>query len=220
MVVTWRSHVKGEKGRLEWAVEQERKRIARELHDNVAQELAFIVGHSRWLMLSFPNERALADIESAAASALDSSRSMIYGLREATSHTLGSAVVRRARALAGREGLDLKVDVTEDLVATADVEDCLLSILREAISNAARHAHATTLEISLRIKGGLIELRISDDGRGFNSKLVALSEAGGFGLLSMKEHAEELRGQLTLTSTPGGGTTIVAAVPEADRQTA
>ena len=201
----------------ESAVQAERRRLARDLHDGVAQELAFIVGQSRRLALAFPDERALADIGSAAASALDGSRSTINGLRRAASHTLGGAVEQRARMLADRAGLDLHVDVSGDMVPSAELEHCLLSIVQEAISNAARHADATGLEVSVRAQEHSLELRISDDGRGFERGRVQISKHGGFGLLSMSERARELGGTLTLESSPGCGTAIEVTVPVSNR---
>jgi signal transduction histidine kinase len=197
----------------ESAVAEERRRLARDLHDGVAQELAFIVGQSRQLALAFPNERALAEIGSAAASALDGSRCTIYGLQRSASHTLAGAVEHRARALALRAGLDLEFDVTGDAVAPPELEHGLLSILQEAISNAARHARATRLEVSLGVVAGTVMLGVRDDGSGFAPGRVTFSKDGGFGLLSMSERARELGGALTIESSPGRGTRIVLTVP-------
>lgn len=201
----------------ESAVQQERRRLARELHDGVAQELAFIVGQSRQLALAFPDERALADIGSAAANALDDSRLTIDALRRAASYTLGGAVEHRARVLADRAGLELQVQLAGDLSPTAELEHCLLAILQEAISNAARHAHATRLELSFSARGETIELRVSDDGCGFDQGRVQPSKDGGFGLLSMSERARELGGALTVESARGQGTMIDVTLPAPTR---
>ena len=201
----------------ESAVQEERRRLARELHDGVAQELAFIVGQSRRLALAFPDERALADIGSAAASALDGSRWTIDGLRHAASYTLGGAIEHRARVLADRAGLSLQFEQAGDVVPSAELEHCLLSIVQETISNAARHAHATRLELSVAALTDTIELRLSDDGCGFDRAAVQPSRDGGFGLLSMSERARELGGALTIESAPGRGTTIEVTVPAATR---
>ncbi len=204
-------------GERESAVQEERRRLARDLHDGVAQELAFIVGQSRRLALAFPDERALADIGSAAASALDGSRSTIDGLRRPGSHTLGGALAHRARVLADRAGLELDLECNGDVLPSADIEHCLLSILQEAISNAARHAHATKLAVSVTVHGDLILLRISDDGCGFDQERVELSTDRGFGLLGMGERARGLGGALTIESSPGCGTTIDVTVPASSR---
>jgi signal transduction histidine kinase len=194
------------------AVQEERGRLARELHDGVAQELAFILGQSRRLAKIFPEERALADIGTAAEHALHDSRAAIYGLQESTSPTLGAAIEARAHELAGRAGLELTLSVAEDIVSSAEVEHGVLSILQEAISNAARHGNATKLRISLRARGDTVLVGISDDGRGFEPKWRAPSRTGGFGLRSMHERAKALGGELSLESAPGRGTTIELAV--------
>jgi signal transduction histidine kinase len=163
---------------VESVVQHERMRLAREFHDSVARELAFIIGQSRRLALAFPNERALAHIASAAVRALDGSRRTIYGLQHTTTHTLGGAIEHSARVLASRAGLDLDIEVTDDIVPSTEVEHCLLSILQEGISNAVRHAHATRLTVSMRSQEeDMVELRISDDGRGFDPDSAELSEA-------------------------------------------
>ncbi len=194
------------------AVAEERSRLAREIHDSVAQELAFILGQSRDLVDAYPRERALADIASAAAHALDGARSAIYGLVSGSHHSLGEAVRARARELASRSGLELRLDVPDGIQASGEVENAILSIVQEAISNAARHADAGTLEISMRARGDTIAVRISDDGRGFDQVSVAPSRIGGFGLRSMHDRALALGGDLKLESTPGKGTTIEVEV--------
>jgi len=196
------------------AAQEERRRLARDLHDGVAQELAFIVGQSRRLALTFPDERALADIGSAAASALDGSRWTIDGLRQGGAHTLGGAVEHRARMLAARAGLEIEVDVTGGMVPSAELEHCILSIVHEAISNAARHAGASKLVVSMSAQNGIVELRVCDDGCGFDPARPQISQdGGGFGLLSMSERASELSGVLKIASSPGQGTTIEVTIP-------
>ena len=96
-------------------VQEERRRLARELHDGIAQELAFILGQSRRLAKIFPDERALADIGSAAEHALQDARAAIYGLHETTSPTLGAAIEARAQQLASRAGLELTLNVEEEI---------------------------------------------------------------------------------------------------------
>ena len=200
-----------QKGR-ERAALAERKRLARELHDGVAQELAYILGQSRRLAQLLPEEPALADISAAAEHALHDSRSAIYGLQSPASPTLGAAIEARALALARRSGLELTLDVEEEIVSTAEAEHGVLSILQEAISNAARHGEATRMDISLRTRGDTIVVQISDDGRGFEPAWRQPSKSGGFGLWSMQERARALGGDLSLNSAPGAGTTIELAV--------
>lgn len=189
------------------ALRDERGRLARELHDSVAQELAFILGQSRELAQARPEERALKDIASAAALALNGTRAAIYGLQPERCD-LGEAVRARAHQLASRAGLALNLDTADQVEASPDVQHAVLSVMKEAISNAVRHAQAETLDISLRSRGGTIVMRISDDGCGFEPAFTAPSKTGGFGLWSMHERVQSLGGELTLTSKPGQGTTV------------
>ncbi len=187
----------------------ERRRLARELHDHVAQELAFILGQSRELERMFPDQRALADIGAAAQQALNGSRSTIYGLQQpSTPPSLGQALRVRAEILARRAGLELALVIDDDIVAAAEVEHAVLSIAQEAISNAVRHGAATMLEVSLIGRGEALVLRISDNGCGFEVQWRAPSEHGGLGMWSMLERAQALGGRLQLSSQPGDGTTI------------
>ena len=194
------------------AVQEERRRLARELHDGMAQELAFILAQSRRLAKIFPDERALADIGSAAEHALHGSRAAIYGLHETTSPTLGAAIEARAQQLAGRAGLELTLNIEEEIESSAKVQHGVLSILQEAISNAVRHGEATRVEISLTAPEDTILVRISDDGRGFEPEWRVPTSTGGFGLWSMLDRAQALGGELNLESAPGRGTTIELAV--------
>jgi signal transduction histidine kinase len=202
----------------EIAVKQERRRLARELHDNVAQELAFIVCQTHELARQFPEQSALAHIGAAAKLALDGSRSTIYGLHTSTTPTLGSAVQERAHVLAARAGLELALEIHDDVVSSPEVQHAVLSILQEAISNAARHGGASKLAIALSTSANKIRVRISDDGCGFEPEWREPSTDGGFGLWTMRERVEALGGQLQLTSSPGDGTAIELAFSQTARE--
>ncbi len=197
------------------AVTAERRRLARDLHDSVAQELAFIRSQSERLAQADSGERAFTDIASAAAHALEGLRSTIYGVLSASSCNLGEAVQSRAHQLASRAGLGLMLDIDNeivsfdnDIVSSDELQNAVLLIMEEAISNAARHAGATRLEISVRARGDTVVVRISDDGLGFNPAQATRSPTGGFGLWSMQDRARAVGGVLRLKSIPGRGTTI------------
>jgi signal transduction histidine kinase len=190
------------------AVTAERRRLARDLHDSVAQELAFILSQSERLAQDSAGERALTDIASAAAHALQGLRSTIYGVLYASSCSFGEAVRSRAHELASRAGLGLTLDIDHEIASSDELQHAVLSIMQEAISNAARHAGATTLEISVRELGETLLVRISDDGQGFDPAQATPSTTGGLGLWSMQDRARALGGVLRLTSIPGRGTTV------------
>ena len=142
----------------------------------------------------------------AARSALVQSRGMIANLRIGEA-ALGPAITSLASALTERYGLALHLDLDPALDARDDERDELLSIVAEAISNAARHGSASEIRISLtRAGGAALTLEISDDGRGFDP--AAASSEGSYGIAGMNERAARLGGQLELTSVPGAGATV------------
>jgi signal transduction histidine kinase len=187
--------------------------LARELHDGVAQDLAFIVSQSLRLTRSFPDEPALERIAAAAERALAESRTTITGLVRSQSTTLTAAVSDQAHEMAERAGLRLELEVDDGIEATAEVEHAVLRISREAISNAARHADATTVAITVRSTANGLRVRVADDGRGFDPAQATSSGSAGFGLTSMDERARALGGEMRLESRPGAGTVIELALP-------
>ena len=202
------------RGERDAAVREERKRVARELHDSVVQELAFIVGQSRRLADALPEESALADIGTAAAHALAGSRSVLYGLETVSSRSLAEAIRARAHALASRAGLQLTMDLAEHIKASGEAEHAVMAIVQEAFTNAARHSGATAMGILLAALGDTIVVRITDDGIGFDQVWASPpQQTGRFGLWNIRDRARELGGSLTVDSTPGVGTTIQAIVP-------
>jgi len=179
------------------AVLEERRRIARELHDGVAQELAYIVAEST------------GSLAAAAERALDESRRAIAALTRAVDEPLEVALVQAAEEVAGRVGVQLRVDVCEGAKVTPDEREALIRIVREAITNAGRHGGATSVSVELTNGHGTL-LRIADDGSGFDPRRTRV---GGFGLVSMRERAEALGGRFTLCSEDAAGTKIEVRLP-------
>lgn len=179
------------------AVLEERRRIARELHDGVAQELAYIVAESS------------GPLAAAAERALDESRRAIAALTRAVDEPLDVALVQAAEEVAGRVGVQLRIDVSADASVSPDEREALIRIVREAITNAGRHGGAANVSVQLANGRGRL-LRIADDGAGFDP---ARTRAGGFGLVSMRERAEALGGHFTLRSEAGAGTSIEVRLP-------
>jgi signal transduction histidine kinase len=199
------------------AVTQERQRLARELHDGVAQDLAFIASQSAHLARSAPEQEVLGHIAGAAKRALTESRSVINGLADEQQLTivpqrqsLALAVTDRARELGSRAGIEVHVDADADVIAPADVDHAVMRIITEAISNTAKHAAASKLWISLRADDDSLIVRVFDNGCGFAESDVARTELGGFGLNGMRERMEDLGGALRLSSEVGAGTLVEA----------
>jgi signal transduction histidine kinase len=95
-------------------------------------------------------------------------------------------------------------------------ETALYRIVQEALTNAARHAHATRVDVLLERRGDQIVIVVEDNGVGFEADLARLAQSGHLGLVGMQERAEMLGGSLVIESTAGAGTTIVVEVPYAD----
>lgn len=187
------------------AVLEERRRIARELHDGLAQELAFIASRSKLL-----GEGALADeLASAAERALDESRRAIDALTRPLHEPLDVSVRRAAEEVAARFGTPLTLRLEAGITTTAARRDALRRITREATINAAQHGHASHIAITLMRDNGSIRLLVEDDGAGFD----ASAPTRGFGLISMQERVARLAGKFVLRTEPGLGTTVEVALP-------
>jgi signal transduction histidine kinase len=192
----------------EMAVLEERRRIARDLHDGLAQDLAFIVSQSRG--------RGAADrldqLASAAERALDDSRAAIAALTRPLDEPLAAALARVAREGAERLGAHATFDLQPSVEVPAPLREALLRIAREAIANAARHGGARAIAVELSGASD-IRMTIADDGCGFDPGAPPRRPGGGFGLISMRERAEAVGGVLAVSSAPGRGTTVEVVVP-------
>jgi signal transduction histidine kinase len=179
------------------AILEERRRIARELHDGVAQELAYIVAESS------------GSLAAAAERALDESRRAIAALTRPVDEPLEVALVQAAEEVAGRVGVQLRIDVGRGAQVSPDEREALIRIVREAITNAGRHGGAENVSVELSNGNGTL-LRIADDGSGFDTRHTRV---GGFGLVSMRERTEALGGRFKLSSDAGEGTRIEVRLP-------
>ena len=188
------------------AVQDERRRLARELHDGLAQELAFIQTESRRLA-GHPGAEHLAE---AAERALEESRAAILALSRPANEPLERAVQVAAQSLGARAGIDVTVAVRPGLDVTPDVQRALLRILREAMGNAARHGRAGTVRVSLDGPSPLV-MAIADDGTGFDP--AGAGRPDSLGLQIMHERAFNLGGRLSVESRIGQGTTVAVVLP-------
>ncbi|MBK5305962.1 MAG: sensor histidine kinase [Frankiaceae bacterium] len=193
------------------AVLEERRRLARDLHDGVAQELAFAATQARVLAETSDHPTRARLVAAAAERALDESRRAIAALTRPLDEPLEVTLAQCAEEVCGRFDTGLVLDVQPGVEAAPDTREALLRILREAVSNAARHSAASEVRVRLRQAEGL-SLRVEDDGRGFDTAdLGHLS--GRFGLISMRERAEALGGTFAVVSRLQGGTSIEVTLP-------
>jgi signal transduction histidine kinase len=195
------------------AVLDERRRMARDLHDGLAQELAYISGQAKRLS-SLTAEYAdnhiqLEYLAAAAERALGESRRAIAALTLPMHEPLHVALAQEAEEVAMRIGLRLDLSLDPTIEVDPATRDTLVRIVREAVSNAGRHGHAGQISVELRNGEGL-HLRVVDDGEGFDP-IVPVTR--GFGLVSMQERAKALGGEFRLASQPGRGTEIEIVIP-------
>jgi two-component system NarL family sensor kinase len=198
---------------------EERARIAREIHDTLAQGLTAIgldlEGALRHLE-SHP-ERARERLERAldtTRESLEEARRSVLNLRAAplAGKPLAEALAALARAFTSETGVRVHVRASGDPALPLRVEAELFRIAQEALANVRRHARAKAVDITLRVSHSEVRLSIRDDGQGFKPHLVR-SEGGGYGLQGMKERARLLGGNLRVLSRPGRGTTVSVTAP-------
>jgi signal transduction histidine kinase len=185
------------------AILEERRRLARDLHDGVAQELAFIATEAK---RQHPRSDQLARIASSAQRALDESRRAISALSRPLDQPLEEAVAEAASELALRAGTSLRLDLARGIALPSEQRDELVRILREALTNAVNHGNASTIRVDLHRGDDVITLRVTDDGIGFVD--TTASPPGHFGLATMRERAARVGAELQLLSSPGVGTSV------------
>jgi signal transduction histidine kinase len=193
---------------VEKAVAAERRRIARDLHDGLAQELAFISLQSR--RLADRGEAAAIDLAEAAERALSDARAAIERLMDASDQDLHEAVAKTAERMTARSGASLDLDIASAAELAPERREDLLRILREAIWNGIRHGNASSIAVKLSDGTGL-RLCVADNGAGFDPH--AGVSADSFGLRSMSERARELGGELKVRSARGAGTEVEVVLP-------
>ncbi|MEU6093764.1 histidine kinase [Streptomyces sp. NPDC047079] len=210
------------------AVESERARLAREMHDSVTKTLHGLALAAEALAASAENhdpatlKRQARLVADAARRAATESRDLLSDLRHRTHFTTGrldlaAELTVRARQFSARDGAetDLRLPDTPLMLPYATAHD-VLSIVSEALENTHRHARATRVRIELEASGvAAFDLRIGDNGVGLPPTAVPenLAKTGHFGLLGMAERAASLRGRLRLGRSPLGGAEIHLHIP-------
>jgi len=203
---------------------QERQRLARNLHDAVNQSLfsaGLIAEVLPRLWERDPDEgrQSLEDLRRLTRGAQADMRLLLAELRPATltDAELGDLLRLLGNALAGRTNIPISVTVTGEGNLPADVKVALYRLCQEGLNNIAKHAGASQVDIQLQCETGAIELRIRDDGRGFDPEQTP---PGHYGLSMMRERATGVGATLSITSQPGHGTEIVIRWVETQEQKA
>jgi PAS domain S-box-containing protein len=202
--------------------EEERGRIARELHDETAQSLASLLMGLGALQEARTVKAARAqarDLQQVATHALAEVRRLAWGLRPSVLDDLGlaTALARYAADFGRTRGITVRVETSglDDGRLAPAVETALYRIMQEALSNVARHAAATTVSVWLRRRQDAVVLIVDDDGCGFDSEQPPgpATAARGLGIHTMRERAAVLKGTFTIDSAPGRGTRLEVEIP-------
>jgi signal transduction histidine kinase len=182
------------------AVAEDRRRMARELHDGVLQELAYI--RSEAAAFSTVDELRVNRIQAASERAMDEARELVETLSRPGDERLGSVLRRAVEPIAERHDVILELDLDDTVAVGPAQSHALVRIAREAVLNGAQHGRAERVKVQLDRNS----LTVADDGQGFDP--VLRTPGRGFGLVSMRERAEGLPGRFDLDSQPGHGTKV------------
>jgi signal transduction histidine kinase len=205
------------------AQEEERRRIARELHDETSQALtALVVGmDTATLGRELDNaklEEKLAGLKQLAVRTLEGVHGLIFDLRPSILDDLGlvASLQWYAENRLAPTGVRFHLEVSgEDRRLPGEVETALFRIGQEALSNVAKHAEASNVVLSVEFEEDAVAVEVEDDGQGFDPSTVEQPPAGpvGWGILGMRERTSLLGGVLEISSQPGAGTRVRATIP-------
>jgi signal transduction histidine kinase len=199
--------------------EQEKSRIARELHDELAQSLTALKMDVAWLRGHVPAGDAavsgkLDDIEALLDGTVAATRRISADLRPLMLDDLGlvPAVEWLVQKFTERNAIPCELELgAPDLELRDPHASAVFRILQESLTNAARHARASRVKVSIGLSDGAVALRVRDDGRGFSPEDPR--KPGSFGLMGLRERAYLLGGEVSIASEPGRGTTVEVRIP-------
>ncbi|MDW7982889.1 MAG: sensor histidine kinase [Thermomicrobium sp.] len=206
------------------AQEEERRRLAREMHDGPAQVLANAILTVQYLArLAERHEltrdqllQELARVEAILREGLSEMRQFMFALQPTTlqQHGLLRTITLYLETLRRHFPAEVTVDLPETLPPlTPEQELAAFRVVQEALHNVQRHAHARHCRLTISVHPSEIVIEVVDDGQGFRPGAVVPTSSGGFGLQGMRERAELVGGALDIQSEPGHGTTIRLRLP-------
>lgn len=206
-------------GRAVWRVqEDERRRLARELHDGLGQNLTALKHRLAQVASTLPADDtgARAQLDAAISlcgDTLEDTRNLSRLLRPPILDDLGLEAALRwlGRAQSEASGVDVVLDLDPLPPLAGEVQTLLFRVAQEALNNAIKHAHAHSVLVRLVERGGRAQLLVIDDGDGFD--VAAAQQSGGSGLSGMRERVRLYEGQFDVQSAPGHGTRVRVSVP-------
>ncbi|MFZ5898718.1 MAG: histidine kinase [Bacillota bacterium] len=207
------------------AQEEERKRVAREIHDGPAQSMANIVMRADYcarLIDKDPSQlrSELKGLQDLVRASLDDVRKIIFDLRPMVLDDLGLAPALKRFIEQYSKQYDIKTDLAfhgKNERLGQIVEVALFRIIQEALNNVAKHARATHVLVKVEVSPEKISVMVKDDGKGFDVDKIRPGDKGGYGLVGIRERVQILQGHLSVISKPGHGTTIKVVVPVQNR---
>jgi PAS domain S-box-containing protein len=204
-------------GRLIMAQEQERTRIARELHDDIGQRLALLANELQQFQQDSPNlpevRNRMEKLEKQTHEIVADIQSLSHELHSSKLEYLGIATAMRSFCKEFSERQAVKVDFSIEgvTVVPSEISLCLFRVLQEALHNALKHSGVRDFNVELRGALDAVQLTVRDSGVGFDP--VTVAKGRGLGLTSMQERLKLVDGIVSINSTPNGGTIIQARVP-------
>ena len=192
----------------------ERTRLARDLHDTLAQRLTAIALHVENAIDTLPDgddgtRPALLRALELSRGGVDDTRQSMRDLRSSTRASVPEAIEALAHAFTAETGIRVRLALESPALAVNEERE-LLHIISEALTNVRKHAQASDVHLRLSSSANRMRLTIADNGRGFNRR----RRVSGLGLLGMRERAQTLGGTLRLTSGPRQGTRIALSIPQ------
>ncbi|HUI78187.1 MAG TPA: two-component regulator propeller domain-containing protein [Bryobacteraceae bacterium] len=200
---------------------EERARLAREIHDTLAQGFVGISSQLEAVAMAMPEGggKARQFLELArkmARHSLTEARRSVMDLRASVleGRDLAAALNSGAQMWAAGSGVEVEVDISgESRSLPEEMEQNLLRIAQEGVTNVLKHSGASKVRVKLHTEARKIYLRIADNGKGFEQQEAFSAMGGHFGLIGMRERAEQMGGELRLASHPGEGTQLEVTVP-------
>ena len=199
---------------------EERDRIAREFHDTLEQELAAITIQLDAVETQLNGSpetvrRLLGLARNMSRRSLSEARRSVWDLRShlLENSDLATALTEMAAPLAAASGVEISVQATgTSRKLPAVTEHNLLRVAQEALANALKHSGAKKINVALNYEPSQVQLRLRDDGKGFDPATAGQASGGHFGLLDMRERTEKIGGRFSLNSRSGSGTEILIMV--------